>query len=201
MCRILSACAPASLSRACRNSDGITSLEFALTFPIVMVFILGTMEFDRVMYLQLLLQAAVADASRYGFTGQASSDAASTVMCPAPYSGVAPLAGSQINTQYEVSCRIVEDLCPNSLAPTLAPLTQCPFDITQVNIQFTSFANLADVSTGSAASNGVSLAQQIQIYTLTYNLPFVTGSLNKVIGGKTFPINGYAIVYSEPFTT
>src|ERR1700728_1571799 len=72
----------ASLRRLCPDRCGITSLACALTFPIIMAFIVGTLELDRYMFLQLQLQSAVNDASRYGLTGVANTDAANQVVCP-----------------------------------------------------------------------------------------------------------------------
>lgn len=182
-----------------RDVSGITSLEFALTFPLLMVFVLGGMELDRAMYLQLQLQGAVSDTSRYGYTGNASGDAAASTACPNPYGSSAPLAGTAINTQYEVTCRLVEDLCPLSLAPNNQPLTNCPFDITKVSVSVYSYPTLQDQATntyGSAA--GITLANAMQVYSISYRLPFATGALRHVIG-SSIPITANIIVYSEPF--
>jgi Flp pilus assembly protein TadG len=182
-----------------RDSGGMTSLELALTFPIIMVFILGGMELDRAMYLQLQMQGAVSDTSRYGYTGNASGDAAAQTACPSPYGSSAPLAGTTINTQYEVTCRLVEDLCPLSLAPNNQPLTNCPFDITKVNLSVYSYPTLQDQATNTAeTSEGVTLANAMQVYNISYSLPFATGALNHVLG-NSINITANIIVYSEPF--
>jgi Flp pilus assembly protein TadG len=188
----------AILLRLWRDPRGITSLELALTFPFILLLIFGTLEIDRVMYMQLLLQAAVADASRYGFTGNASADSAAAKACPAPFGNSAPLANTVIDTKYETSCRIVEDLCPQSLPPTNAPLTSCPFDITQVTIGLTNFADLQDLGSNTGGATGAGLGNQLVIYKVTYNLPFATGILNRTLG-PSIPIIGNAIVYNEPF--
>jgi len=197
----------ARLSQILSDCRAVTSLEFVLTFPIIMVLMVGAWEVDRVMYLQFLLQGAVADASRYGFTGNASADAAAGTVCPAPYGGIPQLTGVPINTQYEVTCRIVEDMCPLSMAtaPGIgAPLSDCPFDVTQANVQIFNFLDLEDFGTSTGGAAGTGLGNQIVVYNLTYNLPFATNVLSDRSGlyailGPTIPISGYSLVYNEPF--
>jgi Flp pilus assembly protein TadG len=177
----------AELRRLWRDKRGVTALEFALVFPIVMLFILGTLELDRVMYMQLQLQAAVADASRYGMTGNASADAFAQVACPTGYNPPMP-----IDTTYEINCRLQQRLCPNATVPT------CTFDVTRLSISITSFSDLQDLGSNSAPSSGVGLANQLVQYHIKYTVPFATGTLSRILGG-TIPISGNAIVYNEPF--
>jgi|HubBroStandDraft_1064217.scaffolds.fasta_scaffold00087_15 Flp pilus assembly protein TadG len=195
---------PVLVSRTWRECRGVTSLEFAMVFPIIMVLIVGAMEVDRVLYMQFLLQGATADAARYGFTGNASADAVAGTLCPAPYNGIPQLTAVPINTQYEVTCRVVEDMCPLSMAPTSAPLTNCPFDITQAIVQVYNFLNLQDLGSNTGGTSGTGLANQIVVYNINYSLPFATGVLSGKSGlynifGLTIPINGYSLVYNEPF--
>ena len=180
----------ASLRRLWRDRCGITSLEFALTFPIIMAFIVGTLELDRYMFLQLQLQSAVNDASRYGLTGVANTDAANQVVCPIA-SGFGPVP--PITPTYEIICRIDLDICPNGPA-----LNQCAIDVNTLNVQIASFQNLENLSTNSQPLTGPGPQNNLTVYSVTYPLPLVTGALNHFISG-TLQISGYTIVYNEPF--
>jgi hypothetical protein len=186
------------LGRLWRNCRGVTALEFALVFPITLLFILGTLELDRVMFMKLQLQAAVADASRYGFTGNASQDAADQVACPLPYPVAVP-----INTNYEITCRVQKDLCPASQAPpqgSNAPLSTCNFDLIDPNLQITieNFASLQDLAQNGTPANGPGLGNEVAQYNVTYNLPLATGIFNHIFGASV-QIQGFAIVLNEPF--
>lgn len=55
--------------RILRNKKGVTAVEFALTAPIVLLFILATIEISWLMLSSVVLENAVRTASRAGITG------------------------------------------------------------------------------------------------------------------------------------
>lgn len=55
--------------RLIRDKKGVTAVEFALTAPIVLLFILATIEISWLMLSSVLLENAVRQASRAGITG------------------------------------------------------------------------------------------------------------------------------------
>ncbi|NBC33829.1 MAG: hypothetical protein GVY13_14240 [Alphaproteobacteria bacterium] len=53
-----------------RNEEGSAAVEFALTLPILLVVLLGIIELSMLTFANLMLDAGVRDAARYGLTGQ-----------------------------------------------------------------------------------------------------------------------------------
>ena len=57
------------MKKLLRNNEGVTAVEFALTAPIVLLFILATIEISWLMLSAVILENAVRTASRAGITG------------------------------------------------------------------------------------------------------------------------------------
>jgi len=56
-----------------RHRDGVAALEFALIAPILLLLLMGTVEFSILMYVQSVMEGAAYNASRLGKTGYAAS--------------------------------------------------------------------------------------------------------------------------------
>jgi hypothetical protein len=201
----------ASLVSIWRDRRGVTSLEFALCFPMIMVLMLGAMEIYRILYFETQLQGAIADTSRYGLVGNATQDALNNVSCPTAYGNLTSTGGTG-DPKYQLTCRLDEDLCPNGPA-----MNQCPFNTALVTLNVFNFsgfqalaANQQNLS-NDVGGSGVGGANTVNIYTATYNMPLATGVLSQQSGIEvfkptpgvahfpTFPIAGYIVVYNEPF--
>jgi Flp pilus assembly protein TadG len=59
----------ATLRRLRRARDGVTAVEFALAFPIVLTAIMGIIEISMILFVSSLLEGGLRDASRFGITG------------------------------------------------------------------------------------------------------------------------------------
>ena len=59
----------ALLKRLKRDQDGVTALEVAFTFPVVLTTFMAVIEFGFVMFVSTLMEASLREASRYGITG------------------------------------------------------------------------------------------------------------------------------------
>ena len=57
-----------------RTRDGSAAVEFAFTFPIVVVLLLGVFEISLYLFANVMLDAALRDGARYGMTGQGRDD-------------------------------------------------------------------------------------------------------------------------------
>lgn len=55
-----------------RSEDGSAAVEFALTMPVLILVLLGILELSLLTFANLMLDAGVRDAARYGLTGQQS---------------------------------------------------------------------------------------------------------------------------------
>lgn len=66
--------AVAKISPRCRaatcNESGGAAVEFALTLPVLLIVLLGIIELSMMSFANLMLDAGIRDAARYGLTGQ-----------------------------------------------------------------------------------------------------------------------------------
>jgi len=61
------------LARLGGARDGATAVEFALTFPMIAMLVVAIMEFGMIMFVGVLMESGLRDASRYGITGYVES--------------------------------------------------------------------------------------------------------------------------------
>ena len=57
------------IARFLKRSDGVTTVEFAFAFPVLLSFMIGIAEVSNLMFLNIALENAVLHASRFGITG------------------------------------------------------------------------------------------------------------------------------------
>lgn len=63
-------CRPAGLlARLGRAQDGATVVEFAFTFPMIAMLVIAVIEFGMILFVGVLMESGLRDASRYGITG------------------------------------------------------------------------------------------------------------------------------------
>lgn len=62
-----------ALFRVGRERDGVTAVEFALTFPLVAMLVIAIIEFGMIQFTSILMESGLRDASRYGITGYEES--------------------------------------------------------------------------------------------------------------------------------
>lgn len=63
-----------ALRHIARNRKGQALVEFLFAFPVLMLLIVGILEFSRLYYTRLTVRHAVAEAARFGVTGQQLTD-------------------------------------------------------------------------------------------------------------------------------
>ena len=56
-------------SKTRRNDDGSAAIEFAFTAPLLILTVVGIMEFSMILFLNALLEGSLRDAARFGVTG------------------------------------------------------------------------------------------------------------------------------------
>lgn len=56
-------------TRIGRNTDGSMSIEFGLVAPMLIMILIGIMEFSMIMFLNAVLEGNIRDAARYGASG------------------------------------------------------------------------------------------------------------------------------------
>ena len=64
-----------SLSRFRRCRSGATAVDFALSFPVAIVFVTGIIELGVMMFTSVIVEGGLREASRYGITGAGNTAA------------------------------------------------------------------------------------------------------------------------------
>ena len=57
-----------------RERDGVTAVEFALTFPLIAMLVIAIVEFGMIQFTGVLMESGLRDASRYGIARYADAD-------------------------------------------------------------------------------------------------------------------------------
>lgn len=187
----------AIMQRLRRNRKGSAVTEFAIAAPVVIMAIVGIIEFSMILFVSSLLEGGLREASRFGLTGFQPNGL----------------------TREERILQIVEDHTiglVDDTAATLSTLVYPSFDsigepepFTDENGNGTFDAgepymdvngnNQWDPDMGAAGLGG---PEDIVLYTVEYDWPLMTGMLNGVIGndGK-IRLRASVVVRNEPFGT
>ena len=187
----------ATMKRLRRNRKGSAVTEFALVAPVVIMAIVGIIEFSMILFVSSLLEGGLREASRFGLTGFQPNGL----------------------TREERILKIVEDHTHglvDGTAVNLSTLVYPSFDsigqpepFTDENSNGTFDAgepymdingnNQWDPDMGAAGLGG---PEDIVLYTIEYDWPLMTGMLNSFVGndGK-IGLRASVVVRNEPYGT
>ena len=187
----------ATMKRLRRNRKGSAVTEFAIAAPVVIMAIVGIIEFSMILFVSSLLEGGLREASRFGLTGFQPNGL----------------------TREERILKIVEDHTHglvDGTAVNLSTLVYPSFDsigqpepFTDENSNGTFDAgepymdvngnNQWDPDMGAAGLGG---PEDIVLYTIEYDWPLMTGMLNGFIGndGK-IGLRASVVVRNEPYGT
>ena len=192
-----SLCLMATMKRLRRNRKGSAVTEFAIAAPVVIMAIVGIIEFSMILFVSSLLEGGLREASRFGLTGFQPNGL----------------------TREERILKIVEDHTHglvDGTAINLSTLVYPSFDsigqpepFTDENSNGTFDAgepymdingnNQWDPDMGAAGLGG---PEDIVLYTIEYDWPLMTGMLNSFVGndGK-IGLRASVVVRNEPYGT
>ena len=187
----------ATMKRLRRNRKGSAVTEFAIAAPVVIMAIVGIIEFSMILFVSSLLEGGLREASRFGLTGFQPNGL----------------------TREERILKIVEDHTHglvDGTAVNLSTLVYPSFDsigqpepFTDENSNGTFDAgepymdingnNQWDPDMGAAGLGG---PEDIVLYTIEYDWPLMTGMLNGFVGndGK-IGLRASVVVRNEPYGT
>ena len=187
----------ATMKRLRRNRKGSAVTEFAIAAPVVIMAIVGIIEFSMILFVSSLLEGGLREASRFGLTGFQPNGL----------------------TREERILKIVEDHTHglvDGTAVNLSTLVYPSFDsigqpepFTDENSNGTFDAgepymdingnNQWDPDMGAAGLGG---PEDIVLYTIQYDWPLMTGMLNGFVGndGK-IGLRASVVVRNEPYGT
>lgn len=187
----------ATMKRLRRNRKGSAVTEFAIAAPVVIMAIVGIIEFSMILFVSSLLEGGLREASRFGLTGFQPNGL----------------------TREERILKIIEDHTHglvDGTAVNLSTLVYPSFDsigqpepFTDENSNGTFDAgepymdvngnNQWDPDMGAAGLGG---PEDIVLYTIEYDWPLMTGMLNGFVGndGK-IGLRASVVVRNEPYGT
>ncbi len=189
-----------------RRSEGSTTVEYALILPVLLLFVMGILEYCMIMYASSVLDGATANAARLAKTGY--NNTANSGYCASP---------TQTQSQY-ITC-IMQGLVSGLMNPanlTISSKSYATFgDIGQPE-PYTDVNHLGhyvvgdpytdvngngqwDADMGAAGLGG---AGDIVVYTVSYPWPIMTPIMKNFIGTNgILTLSASAVVKNEPYNT
>ena len=187
----------ATMKRLRRNRKGSAVTEFAIAAPVVIMAIVGIIEFSMILFVSSLLEGGLREASRFGLTGFQPNGL----------------------TREERILKIVEDHTHGLVDGTAVNLSTLvypsfdsigqpePFTDENSNGTFDDGEPYMDVNGNNQwdpdmGAAGLGGPEDIVLYTIEYDWPLMTGMLNGFVGndGK-IELRASVVVRNEPYGT
>jgi hypothetical protein len=181
-----------SSSRLVACQTGSTAVEFAVILPLLLLFIIGSIEMAINLFIGSSIESAVMEASRYGITGsEAGVSRADKVL---------EIVGDRTYGLIDMDQVDMETLVYDSFADIGKPE---PFTDQDGNASYNSGEPFVDVNgngqwdpdMGEAGLGGPS---DVVVYRLTYDWGIVTPLMREVMGEAVTHVSSVA-VRNEPF--
>lgn len=183
---------PRCFARLLFRKEGVTTLEFALITPVLLLMVMGIIEFSIIMLVMATMESATATTSRLGKTGYAPSG----------------ISRQQhiINTIQARTAGILQSnliTITTTVYPSFSNAGPEPYTDSNNNGQYTVGEPYNDINgNGSWDANlgtsGVGSAGDIVVYNVSYPWPVMTPPLRPILG-NTYNITVRSIVKNEPF--
>lgn len=180
-------------SALARDERGVAAMEFAMAFPVVLLLILGAIEFGYVMFANSVLEGAVREASRRGSTGYAPCN-----MTREEY--IEALVDREMLSFSDSDKRTITQTIFNNFTDIEGE----PFSDVNGNGYYDSSEPFSDVN-GNAVYDrnlgaaGLGNAGAIVVYDIEYELDGLSGWLADQMGSERgFTIGARATVRNEP---
>lgn len=178
-------------------SRGATAVEYAMIAPVLLLLLVGIIEYNAMMYAATVLEGATAIASRQGKTGYVESG-----MSQQDYiygvvqnrvTGILDPNQLAITSKSYANLAVVGQPEP-CISPPAAPCTGTP-DVHFVDVNHNGYW---DSDQGAA---GLGAAGDIVVYTVTYPWKIMTPIMLNFMGTNgTFTLTSSSIVRNEPYS-
>ncbi len=186
---------PRGLRRLWRDSKGVTALEFGFVLPVLVLIVLGSMEFSMITFANALLEGGLREASRFGTTGAVPNGKTREehIVDIMNQKGSGVLKLTTLNVDVKTYPNFSKIGMPE------------PYTDENGNGSYDSGESFTDVNCNGNwdADMGVAGAGaggEVVLYQVNYDLPMITGFLNGFIGNNgTFPLAASVAVRNEPF--
>lgn len=180
-------------SRLLHNSSGLTTIEFAIVAPILILLIMGIIEFSMIMYTSATMESATAATARTGKTGY-----------------IAQGLTRQQTIINAITARTVGLLDPNKITvtttiyPTFDSVSQPePYTDSNGNGTYNTGEPYTDINgngqwDADMGDAGLGNGGDIVVYNISYPWDVVTPIIS-AFTGTPFPITVRTVVKNEPF--
>ncbi len=172
-----------------RNNDGAAAIEFALVAPTIILFVVGIIEVTTAMAVSTMLEGGLREASRFGVTGGGNNRAAriTEIIGEHTYGLIDPnsinLSTRVYGTFGSIGDEEYTDTNNNGVRDNNEPYTD---------------RNGNGNWDADGGTNGVGNSNQIVVYRVSYDWPYLTGMLRPVLGDHLRLTSAIA-VRNEPF--
>lgn len=175
------------------NNDGATAIEFAFIAPVMLLIMMGIIEFSLIMFTQAIMESATGNTARTGRTGYA-----------------VPGMSREQQLINSVATATSALLNPNHLSVTMQVYPSFdrvndpePYTDSNHNGMYNSGEPYTDINGNGQwdqdmAAAGAGGANDIVVYTVSYPWHVTTPIINRIIG-TTFTISARSVVKNEPW--
>ena len=179
--------------RMLRDERGITTLEFAFLAPVLMLFIMGIIEFSLIMFTQAVMESATGNTARMGKTGFTT-----------------PGITRQQQLINNVVSRTAGFLDPNKISVNMRVYPNFdnvndpePYTDANGNGHHDNGETYTDINGNGQwdedmGAAGAGNAKDVVVYTVSYPWPIMTPVIKAIIG-NTFNVTARTVVKNEPF--
>jgi hypothetical protein len=179
--------------RLLKDRDGITALEFAFVSPVMLLLMMGVIEFSMIMFTQAVMESATGNTARMGKTGF-----------------TAPGVSRQDQLVNNVIARTAGLLDPNliDVDTTTYPSFDSvhdpePYIDSNGNGMYSAGEPYTDINGNGQwdedmGSAGAGNANDIVVYTVSYPWSITTPVISAIIG-NVYTINARTVVKNEPW--
>lgn len=159
-----------------RARDGITTIEFAIIVPTLLMLVMGIVEFSMIMFVNIAMESATTSTARLGATGYTAPGSTQTQQIV--QNVMNETAGLLNPNLITITAYAYNDLNQIPATPPTIPVTNPPTPPPQ------NFGG----------------ASQIVVYTVSYPWP-ITTPFFQLIFGSTYTITTRTVVQNEPYGT
>ena len=181
---------PASFAR---GNDGVTTVEFALTAPVMLLLVMGIIEFSLISFTFSIMEGATSYTARYGKTGHTApgSSRQEQIVANIRHLTGGMLSADQINITTKVYSAFDKVGDPE------------PFTDTNNNLSYDNGEPFSDINGNSQwdpdmGSVGLGNANDVVVYTVSYPWIINTPIINTIIGSP-YNITVRTVVKNEPY--
>jgi Flp pilus assembly protein TadG len=179
--------------RMLRENGGVTSIEFAFIAPVVVLMMMGVIEFSMILFTTAVMESATSYTARLGKTGYTEGGSSRSDQITA---NIKSLTAGLLNPDdIEITAKVY-DAFDEVGDPE-------PYVDANNNLQYDEGETFSDINGNSQwdadmGSAGFGNANDVVVYTISYPWPINTPIINSIIG-DIYNITVRTVVKNEPY--